>query len=108
MKSLGLVLAVLVVSGCSSTPVRTTSAPYCHTSQTIETVNRSDVTSKTVVECTDDTVKRMTQVRMGIAPSCGEYKYFINLNNQLQERRGYACQKFDGSWEVLPHPSSFK
>jgi hypothetical protein len=101
--ALGLALLV----GCSSAP-KTTSAPYCHTSQTIVTENRESVNSKTVVECTDDTVKRMTQVTMGISADCGEYTYMMPLQNRMVERRGYACKKYDGTWEILPHPSSFR
>ena len=41
----------------------------------------------------------------GISPHCGEYKYLMTLQGRVVERRGYACQKMDGTYEVVPHPS---
>jgi surface antigen len=60
------------------------------------------------VECTDDNIKRMKQTRMGISAKCKEYKYEMKFDGKMQERRGYACQKFNGDWEIVPHPSSFR
>ena len=61
-----LILAcVLALSGCSSAPVVKAQKPqYCYTSQTIQTENRSEVNSKTTLECTDDQIKRLAEVHL--------------------------------------------
>lgn len=104
------ILAILLpIVGCSSAPKTVSErSQYCHTYQTIETENREQVNSKVRVECTDDQLERITAKRLGVAPECGEYKYFMTLNNRLVERRGYACKKYDGNWEIVPHPSMFQ
>lgn len=40
----------------------------------------------------------------GIAKSCEEFEYYVNLRNTPVARRGYACQKFDGTWEIVRNP----
>ena len=109
MKTLIALIAIgLVLPGCSSTPVKTTSRQYCHTKQDIRLKNGETVSSDTEINCNDDPIEQMTVKKMGIAQNCGEYKYFVTLNGQVRERYGYACQKLDGRWEVVPHPSSFQ
>ena len=106
-----LIIVMFVViaglSGCSSAP-KTTARQYCHTQQEIRKSGTDTVSSDTLVKCNDDPLDQMTIKKLGIAQNCGEYKYFIPLAGQLQERRGYACQKFDGTWEIVPHPTSFR
>ena len=37
----------------------------------------------------------------GIAKECREFWFEIILNNRRTPKRGYVCQKFDGSWEIV-------
>ena len=93
---------VLALSGCSSAPVVKAQKPqYCYTSQTIQTENRSVVNSKTTLECTDDQIKRLAEVRLGMAANCGEFIYYMRQGSYDVERKGISCQKPDGSWEIV-------
>ena len=102
MKSLAIVAVAVTLVGCSSAPKVTAQKPqYCHTSQTIKTQNGEKVNSVTVVECTDDQIKKLTQVRLGSAPNCGEFTYWMQIGGRHVQRKGISCQKPDGSWEVV-------
>ncbi len=59
---------IALLSGCSSTPTKT--AQFCNTSKTIEVKNGSDVSSKTVVKCSDDFVERHVPARIGVDQNC--------------------------------------
>lgn len=107
MKSIVLVLGVVFLIGCSSAP-KTQTAQYCYTNQEIDVSDGNTVSSRTKVRCSDDGVERITIRNMGIAPQCGEYKYLMTIKGRVQERRGYACQKMDGTYEIMPHPSMFQ
>lgn len=100
-----LIIAIFVVialSGCSSNPKVVAQKPqYCHTSQTIKTKNGEKVDSQTTVECTDDQIKRLTEVRMGMAANCGEFSYWTKQGAYDVQRKGISCQKPDGSWEIV-------
>ena len=37
----------------------------------------------------------------GIAKSCREFWYEIKLADNWVNKKGYVCQKFDGSWEIV-------
>jgi len=40
----------------------------------------------------------------GIAKECSEFWFDILLNKSFIKRKGYVCQKFDGSWEIVSNP----
>jgi uncharacterized protein YceK len=91
-----------LLSGCSSTPkVQAQKPQYCHTSQTIKTQNSERVNSETTVECTDDQIKRLAEVRLGMAANCGEFQYWMKQGSYDVQRKGISCQKPDGSWEIV-------
>jgi hypothetical protein len=98
-----LVLAcIMALTGCSSSPKITAQKPqYCYTSQTITTQNRETIDSKTVLECTDDDVKRITTARLGMSANCGEFTYWMQIGGRDVQRKGISCQKLDGSWEIV-------
>ncbi len=109
-----LLIGSIALSGCTTyTPRASIPDQYCD----IKTETRviKDKSGKTVdggtvevMKCNDNKVERLFHAQSGIAQDCGEYKYFITLNNRPVERRGYACKKYDGTWEVVPHPSMFQ
>ena len=102
------ILFAIILSACSSSPKQTSQAPYCYTNQDIKVQNGERISSETRLQCSDNPVERMAIRNYGISPHCGEYKYLMTLNGQLVERRGYACQKLDGTYEVVPHPSMYQ
>ncbi len=102
MKYIIAVASVALITGCSSAPkVQAQKPQYCHTSQEILIRNGEKVDSATLVECTDDQIKRMPAVRLGMANNCGEFTYWTRIGNRNVERKGISCQKLDGSWEII-------
>lgn len=102
-----IVILAVAISGCSSSP-KVTTAPYCYTNQDISVKDGERVSSTTRLQCSDNPVERIAIRNYGIAPECGEYKYNMTIQGRLVERRGYACQKLDGTFEIVPHPSMHK
>jgi uncharacterized protein YceK len=95
-------LIVIFLSGCSSSPKVTAQKPqYCYTSETIQLQNGERVDSKTVVECSDDQIKRMPAVRLGMSPNCGQFTYWTKIGGRDVQRQGISCQKLNGTWEVI-------
>lgn len=97
-----IVCIIVLLSGCSSAPkVQAQKPQYCHTSQTILLKNGEKVDSATLVECTDDQIKRLAESRLGMARNCGEFTYRMMIGNTNVQRKGISCQKPDGSWEII-------
>jgi hypothetical protein len=97
-----LLVAGLAITGCASKPHVIAEKPqYCHTSQDIMIQNGETVDSRTHVECTDDDIKRLFQVKSGMAPNCGEFNYWMLVGGYNVQRKGVSCQKLDGSWEIV-------
>ena len=91
-----------MIAGCSSNPkVQAEKPQYCHTSQAIVLKNGEKVESATMVECTDDQIKRLAANRLGMASNCGEFSYWMRIGGNDVQRKGISCQKPDGSWEIV-------
>ena len=102
MKILITAIAAVTLVGCSSAPKVTAQKPqYCHTSQSIAVQNGKTVDSVTLVECTDDQVKRVTTARLGMSKNCGYFTGWMKKGNQDVQYRAISCQLPDGSWEVV-------
>lgn len=92
----------LILGGCSSAPkVQAQKPQYCYTSQAIAIQKGEKVDSATVVECTDDQVKRLTVARVGIGSNCGYFNGWMKRGGQDVQYRAISCQLPDGSWEIL-------
>ncbi len=97
-----MLIAAMTLVGCSSSPKVVAQKPqYCHTSQIIVNKDGETVNSTTTVECTDDQIKRLFEVRSGLAPNCGVYSYWMQVGGNDVKRKGVSCQKPDGTWEVI-------
>lgn len=92
---------VVVLAGCSSSPKVSYKPQYCHTSQTIATQNGEKVDSRTVVECTDDPIKRVTTARLGMSSNCGYFTSWMRKGGNDVPYRAISCQLPDGSWEIV-------
>ena len=95
-------IGLVALAGCSSSPKVTAQKPqYCHTSQNIVIRNGEKVDSATLLECTDDQINRMPAVRLGMAPNCGQFSYWMQIGGNHVQRKGISCQRLDGTWEVI-------
>lgn len=103
MKALIIAVSALALTACSSSPKKSSGLEpqYCYTNQEIELENGKKVSSRTSIECTDDRTRQLFQARSGIAKDCIEFSFPVNRRGQLIEERGYACQKFSGTYEVF-------
>lgn len=108
IKGLAIVGAVSALSACSSTPQTPVMAQfepqYCHTKSNHTVVNGNTASSRVDVNCTDDPEDKHFLAYSGIAKNCREHFYDIWINGQPEKQRGFVCQKFDGSWEIVNHP----
>jgi hypothetical protein len=98
---ISLFVIIALLTGCSSAP-KQTAGQYCHTSQEIRLKDNERVSSETLVKCNDDPVERVVIKRAGIAQNCGEYTYWMTLNGKPVERKAISCQKWNGTWEIIP------
>ncbi len=99
---IAMMIVIALLSGCSSAPrVQAQKPQYCYTSQTIQTQNGEKVDSKTTVECTDDQIKRMPAVRLGMASNCGTVMNRRLKGSHYVQEQGITCLKADGTWEII-------
>lgn len=101
LRSLLLITSLAILAGCSSTKQVANTQQFCYSKGTIEQTNNDTVNSKFVHEC-DDRPANNWQLQLGIAENCRPHYYDVFLQGKRVTRRGYVCQKFDGSWEVVP------
>lgn len=103
MSKIALIVCVVLLVGCSSAPKksRLVSDQYCHTSQIIETQDKQNVSSRTVVKCSDDPVDKYIPVRMGLAANCQTIYTDINLGGRLVRERHEVCQKNSGEHVII-------
>lgn len=112
MRALLLLVITSLMTACASDAPRAKSEQFCDLkTETVSIRKNGEVVDEKTVEvlkCNDNKVERLFLAQSGLSKQCGEYKYFMQLNGQTRERLGYACQKFDGTWEIVPHPSNFR
>jgi len=99
-----LLVGAILLTACASTnePIVKAEKPqYCNTTEHITVENGKKVDSKTIVECTDDRIKKLFQVKSGMAPNCGEFTYWMKKGGHDVQRKGVSCQKPDGTWEIV-------
>ena len=79
------------------------SEQYCTlTTETVRTIVNGEVVdeeTKEVQNCHDGAMDFLAY--SGIAKDCKEFWYDIRLSGQMVQQRGFICQKFDGSWEIV-------
>jgi hypothetical protein len=101
MKTLLVIVSLAALAGCSSSPKKIASQ-FCYTSQEVRVKNNETVSSETVVSCNDDPVERIPIKKIGVAKQCFESPYKHQLpSGRMIQGMGYACQKFDGTWEII-------
>lgn len=104
LKQALIITGAVLLTACASTKeplVQAERPQYCNTSEEIIVKNGSTVDSVTLIECTDDRIKKLFAVKSGMAPNCGEFTYWTKRGGHDVQRRGISCQKPDGSWEII-------
>ncbi len=101
MLALGLVLFVISTSAEAGGPW---SDQYCNakTETVIIKNTKGEIVDKQTVETLvcDDGAKDFLAYS-GIAKDCKEYWFDMYIANEWIRKKGYVCQKFDGSWEMV-------
>ena len=99
---------IALLSGCSSAPPMARSEQFCDLKTVIDV--QRDAEGKVVGQktnermvCSDNKIDRIVIKQAGMAKNCGEYTYYVTLNNRSVEQRGLACEKFNGNWEIIPN-----
>jgi hypothetical protein len=97
MKTLVLLGAIVILSGCSSaTKVADQGPQYCYTTQNIQTKNGERVESQTQVECSDKPGHWRKQA--GVAKQCIVHQYKVDKGRGERHVSQIRCQHPDGSW----------
>jgi hypothetical protein len=76
---ISLFIVVALLSGCSSTPQQVSEKQFCYTNKEIRVKNGSNVSSETLVKCSDDPIERIVIKRAGMAENCGWTSNWITL-----------------------------
>jgi len=95
-----LLTSLLVIGGCSTTEYNY-SAPYCYTDEIIVVSDDDTVNSQTILQCSDRPGQKAMMQRAGIDADCKEFFYNEKRNGSIIRQRGVACEKFDGSLEIV-------
>lgn len=107
-----VVCSVGMFSACTTYTPRAQTEQYCDLkTETVSIKKNGKVIGEETVEvmkCNDNKVDRLFHAQSGMAKDCGEFKTRYRLKNRDVEGRGYACQKYDGTYEIVPHPSMFQ
>lgn len=99
-----VITSAVLLTACASTQeplVQAERPQYCHTSEQISVTDGQTVDSVTVIECTDDMIKKHFYPKSGMAPNCGEFDYWMKIGGYDVQRKGVSCQKPDGTWEIV-------
>lgn len=90
------------LAGCASKQDYYDYTPqYCYTDQMIVKNNNDTVGSVTALECTDRPARKAEIFRAGIDKNCREFWYDEYRWGKLVPVRGVACEKFDGTLEIV-------
>jgi hypothetical protein len=95
-----LLVGAFVLAGCSTQSYNYT-GQYCYTDQLIVKDGDESVSSKTIMQCTDRPGQQAMIQRAGIDASCREFWYDETRFGKLTKQRGVACEKFNGTLEIL-------
>ena len=100
MKFYVLLAIAVSLAGCANNDV-VYNPQYCYTDQIIVKDGEEKVSSQTILQCTDRPGQQALVQRAGIDAACREFWYDERRNGTLVKTRGVACEKFDGSLEII-------
>ena len=96
-----LVLGACILAGCSSKPEYNYTSQYCYTDQMLLKEGDETIESITALECTDRPSRQAEIFRAGIDKNCREFWYEEFRWGRMVPVRGVACEKFDGTLEIV-------
>jgi len=96
-----VLVGVIALAGCSSKPTYNYSSQYCYTDQLIVKEGQENISSVTALECTDRPARKAEIFRAGIDSGCKEFWYTEFRYGRQVQQRGVACEKFNGSLEIV-------
>ena len=101
MKKLLLTTPILILmTACSSQPKEPdTVGQYCYTEEEIVVNNGEEVSSETVVTCSDKPKVNHLTRSAGVADQCRSYTHTIRVNGVNRNVKGFLCRFPDGTWE---------
>ena len=108
MKRLIAIICAVALVGCASNETVVYQTPYCYTDQTITKRNNEEVSSNTILQCTDRPGQQAATQRAGIDKACREFFFTETRNGRAYNQRGVRCEKLDGSWEILNVNGNFR
>ena len=104
MKYLAILLGLIYLTGCSSTPVKVVDqTQYCHTSSVKTLKDNSISSSETTVECTDKPNPRAVFDNGYDQSKCGWARQSYPVGGKMVTSYTMACQMQDGSWTYVPN-----
>lgn len=95
-----LITSSIILAGCANSKVEY-KPPYCYTDQTILKENNKNISSQTIVQCSDKPGQQAMIQRAGIDANCREFEMMEPRWGTLVPVRGVRCKKHDGTWEIL-------
>jgi type IV pilus biogenesis protein CpaD/CtpE len=101
MKKLVLTSVMLLfLAACSSKPKQPeTIGQYCYTDQEITKIDGAEISSETIVKCSDrPKVNHLTR-SAGVADQCRSYTHTIRVNGVNKNVKGFLCRFPGGTWE---------
>lgn len=101
MKLITLLSASLILVGCASKPVEQPQGQYCYTEQEITRNNGEDVSSETVVQCSDKPKVNHVTRSAGVASQCRSYTHTVRINGRSKNVKGFLCKFPNGRWEPV-------
>jgi len=101
MKFIFLGVAVLLVVGCASTEREQPDGQYCYTDQEITQSNGEEVSSETVITCSDRPKANHLTRSEGVADQCRSYTHTIRVNGVNKNVKGFLCRFPNGVWEPV-------
>lgn len=101
MKYILLGVIVLTVAGCASTEQEQPVGQYCYTDQEITRSNGEEVSSETVVQCSDKPKVNHVTRSAGVAEQCRSYTHQVLINGRTKNVKGFLCRFPNGVWEPV-------
>ena len=100
-KLLAASIGIALLTGCSSTPeVTVAQDQYCYTDSTTQVDNGETVNSTTLVQCSDNPLKRAKLVGVD-EKNCRRWERRDIVNGREKHYGGYICRDEKGNWRPL-------